>query len=107
MSESVDLWVLALVALALSAAGLRWRWVRVVGAIALVVLSFAVLDRMPGSLARMTFGGLLENCSEAELRAGGKALYSTARRGASMVMIFVAPLVVWSVFGERWSAKRN
>lgn len=107
MSESADLWLLALFASALSAAGLRWRSVRVVGAVAVAVVAFAVLDRMPGSLARLTVDVLSEGCSEAELRDGGKQLYSAASRGASMVMICVAPLAVWSVFGERWSKKKS
>lgn len=107
MNEFADLWVLALLALALSAAGLRWRWVKVVGAVAVAVLAFAMLDRMPGALARMTVDVLSQGCSEAELRDGGKELYAAARRGASIVMICVAPLAVWSVFGEFWPKEKG
>lgn len=107
MSESADLWLLTFFALALAGAGLRWRWIRIVGAVVAAVLAFALLDRIPGSLARMTVDALPDGGSGAELRVAGKELYSAARRGTSMVMICLAPLVVWSLFGERWVKKKT
>ena len=96
-------WLLIAALVVLAVAGVRWRQVRVAGAILIGVVSLSLLEIMPGGLARMMVVDIAHTaCAECR----DEILYpmiDKTRGAARTIMVPVTVLGIWAVIGDYWS----
>lgn len=98
-------WLLIAALVVVTLAGVRWRRVRVPGAILIAAISLCLLEIMPSALAR-TMVVDIANTACAECR--DEILYpmiDKTRGAARTIMVPVTVLGIWAAMGDYWSQK--
>lgn len=97
------LWLV--VAALCTAAGMRWRWVRVVGAIAIAALSLSMLWVAPTVLSWAMFDNTSTVC-----RPCLSEIRSLAHEGVRGLQIDCALVIsilgIWAIVGDRWARRK-
>ena len=105
MTDPLTWTLLALVSL-VTLAGVRWTWVRVLGAILGTAVCLALLEMTPGAVGRaMTTDIAGTACAQCR----GEILYPTLDHMRGTVrgaMLPITVLAIWTVVGDRWTKKK-